>query len=713
MERERELRSYVNMHNACNIQRRTYVLLRSNRTFSYTNSITMNAGEKLKSIAMHRKYSSDADADIDASTIQVEFNMLVNDLSSTAFDLSFEELLEGYNKLEEQMKQMAEKNVMVHDMEYVLNTVQKLMSTCSRLGTVDGAELTEKYLTLLLSSDLSGRTENGKDVIVIAPNRQCFTLAINCWSDLSLSRTSKQDVHAHARARSSAYKAQQILDFMWEEYDKGEGGSSNHAVKPDIIHYTSVIKALINASSQKATIRAFFLLREADKKSGLEDLIRDSDGDSDSSANADAGGNSVSLQELDPNLVPDRVAYNTILNGLARFFLGRKDIHIREVQHFTSDYIMRQMKIVTKRMEVVADILNDESWNPNTESYNSLLMACSRHPDRTGDEAEEILKTMIEQSAEHAMHVDIDDLGDLEENSVVPTVKSYNHILNSVSVARAEEILRAMVRRAPSGESGESVITDNPFLNESKILPDVVSFNMVLNAYAKSGLPDAGRRAEAILDFMDGTQALSSGYAFITDHYNTKNINITPDAISYNNVISAWSKSDDDDRAERAQACLDRFIARSMNESIMKPNSISFFTVMEAWCDAAITSKDKSHYDNAIRIFYRMKKETSLHPNAAKYNPLISIPSKVCVDNEESRFDMSLKAKEILMELIECDTTDPDIYSFNHAIKGFQGYHDDHLRRESMFAVLDVFNVLLQSPICNPNAQTYIHGTYL
>jgi len=246
-------------------------------------------------------------------------------------------------------------------------------------------------------------------------------------------------------------RAQQILDFMWEEYYTNPNGA---VLIPDVIHYTTVLQALSNASSKKATQMAQNLLRQAEKRSGLQNFLIEKN----------------SLSGLDPNLVPDRASYNTVLYCLAKYFQSRDDLHGRL---HSAQFIMGLMEEMMNKIELMADKLNDDAWMPNTRTYNLLLMVCSRRPNGGGREAEKILEEML-LKAEHLVDHDIgavilegdQSLEDLEETSALPNIKPYNNVINAWShdrsdegPERAEEILKALLRKIPPLDNLGDVIS--------------------------------------------------------------------------------------------------------------------------------------------------------------------------------------------------------------------------------------------------------------
>jgi hypothetical protein len=102
------------------------------------------------------------------------------------------------------------------------------------------------------------------------------------------------------------------------------------------------------------------------------------------------------------------------------------------------------------------------------------------------------------------------------------------------SAKRAEAILDHMQKQYKEGT------TD--------VQPNTVTFNTVIDAYAKSQDPSAPEKAEALLYRMEA-------------EHKAGNMDAKPNVISFNTVINAWAKRGDTDGAQRAEAIL--FICRS------------------------------------------------------------------------------------------------------------------------------------------------------
>ena len=122
---------------------------------------------------------------------------------------------------------------------------------------------------------------------------------------------------------------------------------------------------------------------------------------------------------------------------------------------------------------------------------------------------------------------------------------------------RAEEILEWMDRLYKSGNYS--------------VRPDTITFNAVLDAWARSGDRMAAHRAEQILDHMD-------------ELYREGNQGVKPDTYTYNTLINAHAKSSEKGSAARAEHVLQVMKQRYLDgDGDFKPNTRTHTSVIDAW----------------------------------------------------------------------------------------------------------------------------------
>ncbi len=669
-----------------------------------------------------------------------DFDRFLENLTDRAPYLSLRKFVEAVDRLEMRLK-----NIDPCDYEGYHQSIQLLMNICSQFGNVQGAELTERLLMLTSNKGLS--------VAVNGPSKQMYTIAINAWTKI------QTPYHGDLMPIT---RAQQILEFMMEEHEKStaefdEKNKSNVFIdspKPDVVHYTTLLQGLANANSRQATVLATRVLFHVEQYSGILDALKKNDSDD------------LELADLDPNLVPDRQCYNTVLYCLSRYFLNHKDVR----QGYRPDFIITRMKAMIQRMQRISSILNNDNYMPNTRSYNLLLQAFTRPRIRdTFDviETEKILMKMFDQ-AENTLAMKgltLDDLQDnssiieeLQEHSVFPNIKSYNSIINAWShnrsshrLERVMEILRALITKpvADTKVPIDESITNHPLLQF--IEPDSVTLNSTLTCVARSGPKDAGKRSEKILNALMGTgspsviglkESRSSSRIYLSPDIISYNIvikayaecddvsraeelldhlvkegranpSLKPDANSFNAVIQGWSNSSDVNCGEKAEAIFNRCIERfeETDYDALLPSASYYNYLVRAWCQQALNSGDELSYNKAIEVLNEMRNR-GFSPTTDLHNKLLSIPHTISVKDgrDESRLKMARLGRAVLLAEVEkeSDRTNLNIFSFNHVIKGFQGFSRARHRRECIFAIIDTFNVISNSQICKPNDQTFI-----
>jgi len=589
-------------------------------------------------------------------------------------------------------------NRMIDSSNYVkyIAAIQECMRVCVRLETIEGAEWTERLLMLALvdvdidkaddANDNTGIKQDHLNVggMYTGPTKEMYTTAIGAWARVKEETNSSYNGTNGATGTGAfmpAQRAVQILDRMWDEYqnkikleDENENENSNHdsdgnggsdsngdtvrsntrrrkangqsmAPKPDIIHYTTLLQCLANANSQAATNIALDVLHKAEMESGvialMQSMKRNEENTNKSERDRDRDKEELlGIDSLDPNLVPDRRCYNTVLWCLSRYFDSRRDHNSnsnnnshghrnnsrnsnsnqdRDRSKHNPTAIVRRMNSILDKMNALGDLLDDNSFRPNTRSYNLLLQAYAR-PQMCNiitiktvegtllsmmQQAENTLKRKDETLDKSLMVLrDEEVVRELEEYKVLPNAKSFNPLITYYShdtnskrgMENALNVLRAllMYQYVPNpsldlGKSGNANSEGKRSEGESKgihdqilshplmeyMYPDVVTFNSLLACYQKNNTEadkdrnvdaDLGQKSETILDYMMGKTSSEEAIG-IPRNYATKmtmgDLCIAPDAISYHSVMNAYAKRG---KAQDAERILERLIEESERE---------------------------------------------------------------------------------------------------------------------------------------------------
>ena len=147
-----------------------------------------------------------------------------------------------------------------------------------------------------------------------------------------------------------------------------------------------------------------------------------------------------------------------------------------------------------------------------------------RRPDASFARKADNLLAFVEQAYER-------------DPALSPDIKSYSIVVDAYAKIGDPEGAEAILRRLENlWKAG----------NE-KVKPDTILYHTVIDAWARSGKRDAPKRAEAILQHME--QLNQQGHE-----------DIYPDTISYSAVINAWAKSREKGAAHRAEGILNHMM---------------------------------------------------------------------------------------------------------------------------------------------------------
>ncbi len=257
----------------------------------------------------------------------------------------------------------------------------------------------------------------------------------------------------------------------------------------------------------------------------------------------------------------------------------------------------------------------------------------------------------------------------------------YNTVLNefaknSGTFGKADSLLKAETLLNRLVEEGRAnTVSFNSYLNclakigsDSAVLaeevwakmegndefrPDVVTYTSVIDAITRSNDRNRAERAEAIIDKMI---SLSS----------EGDVSILPNTVTYNAVLFAWSSSGRNDAASRAEKLLERMENMyESDQSSAQPNVISYTSVI----DAHARSGAKESAMNAEKLFEKMERKytegnESAQPNTYTFNALIN-------NWVQSRKPGSaLRAEALLVKMIKLsrkgnENVTPNVVSFS------------------------------------------------
>eukprot|EP00797_Seminavis_robusta_P028753 Sro565_g167580.2 (559) ;mRNA; r:19740-21416 len=252
--------------------------------------------------------------------------------------------------------------------------------------------------------------------------------------------------------------------------------------------------------------------------------------------------------------------------------------------------------------------------------------------------------------------------------------------------------------RAGQAEEAERLLW-NVCNDDTDIQPDVINFNAVLDAWAKTKTIHAGERAEQILRSM------------MKDNSNYK---VEPDVISFTSVIHAWSTSGNPDAGVRAQQVFDELCKLAQSNAKMAPNHTTYNSLISAWAkvgdvhkaaevlatlmsaklDAANVEMHMIAFSSVLDAYARAKdprgaerllrnmEQSGITPNTVCYNSVINAWAK------EGSPVAGQEAERILQDMQDNTSVTPNVRTFNSVIHAYARSRNGGESAERLLRVL-------------------------
>ena len=424
-------------------------------------------------------------------------------------------------------------------------------------------------------------------------------------------------LNAFAQA-GDAGSAEDIFDSMqsFHRNSMESGGGPYQHVKPDSRTYNTLMNAYAIKGGAEAGAKALDVLNRMENSSGVKPnpitystaikaLAR--------SASVDPSSQSDSNGDV---LVGECAAYralNLLKTFENRYILSKTDdekangnnlvipynstitAFANAAQHSSSNAssLAEEAESILKRMKAV------EGIKPDAISHNAAMLAWAR----TGGQPAALRAELILRSMKN------------------PTTVSLSTVLNAWAQAdsapKAAALLSEMEKKARFATT------------PTRIVPNTVLYNNVLNAWCKSSEPDALENAEALLSRMESDPTCKR-----------------PDPVSYLTVLNALSKRYVPDRAQRAKAVLDKLLAKHSTELASNHrdglNALNAYNYVLAAC--AHTPPDASDEDRTsaadilVDTFRQMNHQSQFGgPDQESYTLFLRGCSNLFEDGSEDR----------------------------------------------------------------------------
>jgi len=543
-----------------------------------------------------------------------------------------------------------------------LHEISRLMSSWTKRGVEQSGIITERLLNKVIDEKIKGNKKATLNPIM-------FHMAITAWLNCG--------------PKKNAYEAASIFEKMISLYEQDQRNTQDkaHFPMPNIAICNVVLESLAKCTTKKAALCCESILNKMEVLSLMNEDIHNSTDAITSPTNA--------TDTLIPKLKKEENV------SMERAALTTTKPNIRTYNAVMNAWAQARVKISGERAEQIfskvralSQSSNDPYIQLNQKSFNIAIHAWSKCKERgSAKKAENILEIM-EQDYESGRN-----------KNAKPDNISYTSVLTAwansnekVSARRAEELLERMEQLYCEQDEEEL----GSFSNR-KEWPDTISYNAVLNVYAKSEERDAGERCERLFQKMEylyrmgnenvkpdlvsynslinviatnpGTLAAAHRAREILEQmehlYISGDESVKPDVVTYNSVIKAYSNSRETTASKTAESILKRMeLMHEEDEKNVEPDAYTYNTVIHCWAN----SGDISAAQRAELLLHQMAKKYSrgnrtLKPTVVSYNSVLNALSKT------KDADAPNRSGRILTQMIHLYnagdiSVKPDVFSF-------------------------------------------------
>ncbi len=271
-------------------------------------------------------------------------------------------------------------------------------------------------------------------------------------------------------------------------------------------------------------------------------------------------------------LDPNETLYNTNhVNDACSYFIRR----------IVSDANKRKQKLEFRRsrklhrlIERLTELQKDPSVplasNPYIDDALILLLCNQLKPK----EAHEVLRRRVEKAS---------SASPTAREGEIPLASSFTAIINGYAKTsqpdKAESIIKWMISFQEATDP--SSLTTTKGLPPSVVPPPNLNcFNGLLHAHAMTGTKNAGYKVEQILDWME-------------ELFETMALDTKPNETTYNICINAWAKSKHPEAPLRAENLLRRMVGLGESGTQIEPSEEAFTAVMNTWINSNSSSGSK------------------------------------------------------------------------------------------------------------------------
>lgn len=218
--------------------------------------------------------------------------------------------------------------------------------------------------------------------------------------------------------------------------------------------------------------------------------------------------------------------------------------------------------------------------------------------------------------------------------ALAPTSLFYDMVLQT----------HALCGGRPAAEAAQSLLQH--MLENKKAAPTTKTFNIVINAWAKSQVTDAGKEAEKIFQMME------------TYHREQGNQSTTPNVRTLTGIIDAWANSGHPDAPSRIMVILQHAVGKykANPESSMSLDVVVFHTVIRALTRTERNRHGAEMAEQVLRMLNELNNETNdenhrLAPTTQTYSLILHAWAQC--EAQEHKGDAARRTEDVLGYMVQ------------------------------------------------------------
>ncbi len=253
---------------------------------------------------------------------------------------------------------------------------------------------------------------------------------------------------------------------------------------------------------------------------------------------------------------------NDVCSYYIRHIVGNANQQKRKID-------VRRSRQLHRLIDRLSELQRDPTVPLSSNAYiddSLILLLCNQLKPR---EAHQVIRNRVEK---------LSLASGLIRQEEVPLVSSFTTIINGYAKMSQPEKAQSVIKWMMSFHEPEHYTSPSTMKAKAIVpAPTLNCFNGLLHAYAMAGSKNAGFKVEQTLEWMEKL-------------YDGRNFDTKPNETTYNICINAWARSKHPEAPIRAENLLRRVVALGESGDQIEPSEEAFSAVMNTWVNSSSDS---------------------------------------------------------------------------------------------------------------------------